>query len=220
LSGERNAPLQLRRHFRPAGITEADILGYVTEAGVAVGRMESASNPDIAQNKKTIEHLLANADAAMEPIPLVLTGVPCDKGLACMRLRTALSNRLLNEVVADYERQEKKTALPGVEKPRPVDKLEDKLVLLRSPVVKDRINAVNWLAVIYDKRARLALEDRMIRDPSMVVRYAAIDALGNRGEVESLRVMFRVMRLAATSAERARIGAAIKRIQQHLATRR
>ena len=66
-----------------------------------------------------------------------------------------------------------------------------------------RLRAVKDLISVSDDRARQVLEDRMLNDTNMQVRFAAIRGLAARRSYNSIHVIRKARITAATSQERA-----------------
>jgi hypothetical protein len=90
--------------------------------------------------------------------------------------------------------------------------LEELLFYVKSRSSAIRMKALKDLTTMSDDRARVALEDRLVRDPNIQIRIAAIAGLEARRSVHSIPVIWRAVITASSSSERARLKKAIKTI--------
>ena len=106
---------------------------------------------------------------------------------------------------------ERKAPVKKVEKRREVT-LEDLLFYSKSSSSSVRMKAVKDLIVVNNPRVRLALEERVVNDTNMHVRFAAINGLAARRSRASVPVLRRATITATTSQERAVLKKAIDKI--------
>ncbi len=87
--------------------------------------------------------------------------------------------------------------------PREMPSLQDLMFYAKSSSSTVRLRAVKDLITVSDDRARQVLEERMLNDTNMQVRFTAIRGLSARRSVVSIPVIRKARITAATSQERA-----------------
>jgi hypothetical protein len=108
----------------------------------------------------------------------------------------------------DNIQSEKKTGDGGLE-----TSFEDLLFYARSKSATVRYRAVRDLIPLLNDRSRAALEDRVIQDRNIHVRFLAIEGLVQRQSVASLPILEHALVTAATLQERAMLKNAIDAIR-------
>ena len=81
--------------------------------------------------------------------------------------------------------------------------LQDLMFYAKSRSATVRLRAVKDLISVPDDRARQVLEERMLEDTNMQVRFAAVRGLSARRSFASIPVIRKAKITAATSQERA-----------------
>lgn len=97
---------------------------------------------------------------------------------------------------------------------KPETSFEDLLFYAKSRSATVRYRAVRDLIPLLNERSRAALEDRVIQDRNIHVRFLAIDGLVQRHSVASLPILEHALVTAATSQERATLKNAISQIRR------
>ena len=90
---------------------------------------------------------------------------------------------------------------------------EDLLFYVNSKSATVRYRAVKELIPILNERSRMALENRILKDRNIHVRFLAISGLVDRRSIASLAVLEHALVTAATSQERAMLKNAITEIR-------
>jgi hypothetical protein len=96
---------------------------------------------------------------------------------------------------------------------KPETSFEDLLFYARSRSATVRYRAVRDLIPLLNERSRAALEDRVVQDRNIHVRFLAIEGLVQRHSVASLPILEHALVTAATSQERATLKNAISQIR-------